>query len=115
MFVSDMQQPIKTQSVPTGLTSFSSTNKSILKQNLESILTDSFKATFLFDMGEDGQDIANAFGKTAAGPLSDVIDDYVQNYIKSQLILLIPKGTLLSPVGPVTGNASTLTSDIIIS
>lgn len=110
-----MTQPIKTQSNPAGLSSFSTASKNILKQNLENILIESFKATFLFGEGEDGQDIADAFGKTAAGPLADVIDDYIQNYIKSQVIQLIPKGTLMTPVGPVTGNASTLLSDIVIN
>ena len=109
-----MQQVIKTQSIPTGLSSFSSANKSILQQNLENVLTEAFKATFLFDAGDDGDDIAKSFGKAAAGPLSDVIDDYVVNYIKSQCIQLIPKGTLMSPTGPISGTASTLTSDIII-
>lgn len=107
---------IPTVPVPTGLISFSVANKEILRQNLENILTESFKATFLFGVSEDGEEIAEAFGKTAAGPLSTVIDNYVQNYIRSQAIQLIPKGTLVTPLGgPVTGTASTLTSDIIIS
>lgn len=105
----------KTIPIPTGLTSFSVANKSTLKQNLENILIESFKATFLFGASEDGQDIAEAFGRTAAGPLSEAIDDYVQNYIRSQVIQLIPKGTLTTITGPVTGTASTLTSDIMIS
>lgn len=107
-------ETVKTNSTSDGLTSFSAANKQILKRNLENILTRSFKATFLFGEGEDGQDIADAFGKTAAGPLSDVIDDYIQNYIKSQIIQLTPKSTLTTVAGPVTGTASTLTSDIII-
>lgn len=102
-------------STPGGLASYSSANKTLLKQDLEKALTDAFKATFLFDAGEDGEDIAKSFGKSAAGPLSDIIDEYVQNYIKSQIVQLIPKGTLTTAAGPVMGTASTLTSDILIN
>lgn len=114
-----MNNIVYTSSVPTGLSTFSANNKNILKTNLENILADAFKATFIYDdpdnPSEDSEDIAKSFAKTAAGPLSDIIDDYIQNYIKSQLIQLIPQGKLITPVGPLTGIASTLTSDITIT
>lgn len=102
-------------STPLGLSSYSGANKTLLKQDIEKALKDAFSATFFYDKGDDGDDIANAFAKTASGPLSDIIDAYVQNYIKSQMIQIVPKGTLMTVAGLVTGTASTLTSDIIIN
>ena len=102
-------------STPLGLSSYSGANKTLLKQDIEKALKDAFLATFFYGKGDDGDDIAESFAKTAAGPLSDIIDAYVQNYIKSQMIQLIPKGTLTTAAGPVMGTASTLTSDIIIN
>lgn len=103
-------------STPLGLSSFSGANKTLLEQDLKKVLKDAFLATFFYGKGDDGDDIAESFAKTASGPLSDIIDAYVQNAIKSQMIQLVPKGTLVTPMGgPVTGTASTLTSDIIIN
>lgn len=102
-------------STPLGLSSFSESNKILLKQDLEKALKDAFLATFFYGKGDDGDDIAESFAKTAAEPLSDIIDAYVQNYIKSQIIQLIPKGTLTTAAGPVAGTASTITSDITIN
>ncbi len=107
---------------PMGLDSFSSSNKQSLETNLENILTKAFKETFKYTDEEGnihsdyvlGDRIAENFGKGAAHDLAEVIDDYVKNYIKSQLIQLTPKGTLMAGTNPVTGNASTLLSDIII-
>ena len=101
-------------STPLGLSSFSEANKTLLRQDLEKALKDAFLATFFYGKGDDGDDIAESFAKTAAGPLSDIIDTYVQNCIRSQMIQIVPKTLVAGPV-PVTGSMSTLTSDIIIN
>ena len=118
----DAFTPISFSSVPTGLSSFSAANKKILETNLENILINAYRETFKY-VGPDGtvhddyilgDTMAKNFGKGAAAQLASVIDDYVQQCIKSQMIQIIPK-TLLAGTAPVTGMMSTLTSDIIIN
>ena len=109
-----MIQTTPYNSIPTGLDSFTQANSPLLKQNIENILKEAFKATFLYGAGEDGEDIAKAFAQTAASPLADTIDDYINKAIKSQMIQIVPK-TLMAGTFPVTGQMSTLLSDIIIN
>lgn len=118
----DVFTPISFTSVPTGLSSFSTANKKNLETNLENILTNAFRETFNYTSPDGtvhndfvlGDQMAKNFGKGAAPQLASVIDDYVQQCIKSQMITITPK-TLMSPTGPVSGTASTLTSDITIN
>lgn len=95
-----------------GLTSYSQSNSKFLEMNIENIMKEGFKATYMNEGGEFADDMANNFAKAIAKPLSKAIDDYVQNMIKSQNILITP-AALISPVGPVTGAMTTMT-DITI-
>lgn len=90
------------------VSTFSSSNKKIFEQNLEGILKEGMMATFLFGDGEYADDLASEFAKTIAPNLASAIDDYIQNMIKSQSIIITP-AALVSPVGPVTGAMSTMT------
>lgn len=100
-----------TPNTPTkgiGLTPFSLANKQILEQNIKDALKSGFLATFMFDAGSDGEEMAQTFADCCGPILTDAIDSYVINAIKSQQILITP-ASLVSPVGPVTGSMSTLT------
>ena len=87
---------------------FSKSNKIIFEKNLEDVLKEGIKSTFLFGDSEYQDDLANNFAKTMAPALADTIDSYIQNMIKSQSIIITP-AALISPVGPVTGAMTTLT------
>lgn len=98
-----------TSSIKGGSTEiFSTANKFIFEKNIENILKEGIKSTFLFGDGEYQDDMANNFAKTIAPSLSKAIDDYIQNMIKSQNIVITP-ASLISPVGPVTGVMTTMT------
>lgn len=90
------------------VSAFSGSNKTILEKNLEDILKEGIKSTFLFGDSDYQDDLANNFAKTMAPALADAIDGYIQNMIKSQSIIITP-AALVSPVGPVTGVMSTMT------
>lgn len=80
--------------------------------NIENIMREGFKSTYMNEGGEFADDMANNFAKSIAKPLSKAIDDYVQNMIKSQNILITP-ATLFAQVGlapvPVTGAMTSMT------
>ncbi len=93
---------------------FSTSNKKSLEFNIKNILKEAYKSTFIYgESGEDGEQMAENFALTAAGPLADTIDEYIQKYIKSQMIQIIPKTLIAGPV-PVTGSISTASGDVII-
>ena len=105
-----------------GLSTYAGPNKQILKQRIENTLKDAatkaLKSTFLYDSGEDGNEIADKFGQAmseAAGNIANAIDGYVRGCIKAQSIQIVPKGTLMSPMGPVTGMLSSIAQDIMIN
>lgn len=105
-----------------GLQMFSMPNKLILKQRIEKTLKDAatqaFKSTYLYDNADDGNEIAEKFGEAmskAADNIATAIDGYVRGCIKAQSIMIVPKGTLISPMGPVTGMLSTTTKDVVVS
>ncbi len=98
----------------TNLDLFSSSNKKSLELNIKNILKEAYKSTFLYgESGEDGEQMAENFASTASGPLAETIDEYVQKYIKSQMLQITPKTLVAGPM-PVTGSISTATGDVVI-
>lgn len=68
----------------------------------------------------DMEKSARVFGETFASSLAPELAKNIYNYIMEIGITLTPKGTLLAPqapsgVLPITGSASTLSKDIIIT
>lgn len=97
--------------IPTkglGLSTFSAANKTILEQNIKEALKKGFEATYLFDIGEDGEEIAQQFADVCGPALTTAIDNYIQAAIKSQSIMITP-AALVSPAGPCTGVMSSMT------
>ena len=82
-------------------------NKTILKNNIESAMTDAFERALLTITDADGESksftarqVAGNFAKICAEALSEAIDDY----IRSAQITITPAG-LSAPNGPVSGVA----------
>ena len=99
---------LTTSAKGASVSTFSSSNKQILEQNLKAIFKEGLSATFLFGESDFQDEIAEEFAKVIAPNLASAIDDYIQNMIKSQSIIITPT-SLVSPVGPVTGAMSTIT------
>lgn len=92
-------------SMPLSSTSaYKSTNKQIMKMRIKNALKKAFKSTYLYDDGEDGDEVAEKFAETAAEPLTNTIVDFVEGCIKSQQISIKVPPTVVSPVGPCTGD-----------
>ena len=96
-----------------GLSAFSAANKTIFEQNVKEALKKGFEATFMFDVGDDGKEMAQMFADVCGPALTNAIDSYIQAAIKSQMIMITPV-TLMSPVGPCTG-VMTSATDIQIN
>lgn len=82
---------------------FTSTNQQIMKTRIKNALKKAFKSTYLYDDGEDGDEVAEKFANTAAGPITDAVVGFVDGCIKAQSITINVPPTVTSPAGPCTG------------
>lgn len=87
----------------SSVTAFTSANQQIMKTRIKNALKKAFKSTYLYDDGEDGDEVAEKFASTAAGPITDAVVGFVDGCIKSQLITITVPPTVLSPMGPCSG------------
>lgn len=92
--------------VPMPLSSvaaFTSANQQIMKTRIKNALKKAFKSTYLYDDGEDGDEVAEKFANTAADPITDAVVGFVDGCIKAQSITITVPPTVASPMGPCSG------------
>ena len=85
-----------------------------LQIDISRALKDAMVATFIEGTQESVADeIATKFADAAAGPIADAICEFVKS---ADILGTIPvAGTLISPVGPVTGAVIPITGNLKLS